>query len=490
MTRRESAKFIRKEIEEVVRLIVKAFDGRKLLKIGNRSYLNAFRYPESYFDAKDLMLDGGSPQTLGDPPSQHQVLVDPSRLFTDRYMIPPSSLIFKWGDRIYDKKSDGRIAGGLADASMVIQSAMNELDQGEIFIKKATYTLSSSINLINKSHITIMSDGAVLVGGRIIVYGDSWAQAKRNRIIGLRFSGVGSGVRLENAYATKLEDLDFDGCNIGIELVNTKEWTERTKISNATFDNCAKGIVFRSGVLPGTDSYTGTIIDSCSFNLSVGGSVGIEIESGANIGESLLAGLKFWFKVDNTVGLKQAGVASRAVLLKPSFESFVTTPMAVYGISLEPSASYPPYIIHPNWLGFFTSRIYNPIGSWLYGVGALHADKAQAIPIGLNNIYGSAKAFSAQQGMATILPRIKITVGGSFAVGEIITVRVRFELMDGSETSITKSFTAPTSIWLSDDDYLALYPNTSILWAILIDAKTNMSSTAATVTIDWYGSGA
>lgn len=35
------------EIDLMARLIVKAFEEKELLKMGNRSYLNAFRYPAS-----------------------------------------------------------------------------------------------------------------------------------------------------------------------------------------------------------------------------------------------------------------------------------------------------------------------------------------------------------------------------------------------------------------------------------------------------------
>jgi len=110
--------------DEFVRRIVRAFVGRELLRIGNRSYLNAFRYPESRFDPKDLMPNGGSLRVMRGP-DMLQPLSDPGKLFTDKYVIPPSSLIFQWAGRFYDKKWWGQVAGGLTDAATVIQSAID-----------------------------------------------------------------------------------------------------------------------------------------------------------------------------------------------------------------------------------------------------------------------------------------------------------------------------------------------------------------------------
>jgi len=119
--------FIRRNPDEAMRVIVKAFKERELLKVGNRSYLNAFRYPESRFDLRDLLPNGGSP--LGNP-TLGQVLTDPSKLFTDKYVIPPSSLIFKWADRIYDKKWWGQIAGGITEFATVVNNAINNIERG------------------------------------------------------------------------------------------------------------------------------------------------------------------------------------------------------------------------------------------------------------------------------------------------------------------------------------------------------------------------
>ncbi|MEM4531623.1 MAG: hypothetical protein QXY39_07135 [Thermofilaceae archaeon] len=142
-------------MEEIVKRIVKAFSEGELLRIGNRSYVNAFKYPESRFDVKDL---------AGDPPIG-QVLTDPSKLFTDKYVVPPTCLIFKFNERIYGKKFTGEIAGGLTDFLPVIQSALDTLppEGGTVFVKRGAYDVETDKRItIAKSHVHLLSDGAIL----------------------------------------------------------------------------------------------------------------------------------------------------------------------------------------------------------------------------------------------------------------------------------------------------------------------------------------
>jgi predicted butyrate kinase (DUF1464 family) len=42
-------------------------------------------------------------------------------------------------------------------------------------------------------------------------------------------------------------------------------------------------------------------------------------------------------------------------------------------------------------------------------------------------------------------------------------------------------------VWLSDDEIMQLLPSQSIIWAIVVDAKTNAGSTDATVKFSGYG---
>jgi len=160
----EFEEFVRRNPEEALRLIVKAFKPKELLKIGDRSYVNAFKYPESRFDPKDLMPNGGSLQVLKE--DMLQPLRDPSKTFTDQVLIPPSQLVFPLAGKYYRKSGlpddAGTVYGGLTDASTVIQSAINALTNGgKIFIKAGTYivadiNVTSNIELVGEGFRTIL----------------------------------------------------------------------------------------------------------------------------------------------------------------------------------------------------------------------------------------------------------------------------------------------------------------------------------------------
>jgi hypothetical protein len=150
MNKKEFEEFLKQNPEEAMRIVVKAFKEKELLKIGNRSYVNAFKNPESYFDIKDLMPNGGSLQVLKS--DMLQPLRDPLRLFTDQVVIPPSYLIFKDdAGNIYAKNGrTGQINFPGTDAATVIQQAIDALvgKGGRIFIQSGTYNITRSIKLI------------------------------------------------------------------------------------------------------------------------------------------------------------------------------------------------------------------------------------------------------------------------------------------------------------------------------------------------------
>jgi hypothetical protein len=215
LSERELEELIRRNPEKALQLIVKAFKPRELLKIGNRSYVDAFKYPESRFDVKDL-LDGGQV----DNPSICQVLRDPGKLFTDQVLIPPDQLVFQLVGKYYSKsgmpETAGMIAGGLTDAVAVIQNAIDTVYSnggGEIFVKKAEYGLSKSLTA--KPFVRMRSDGAVLkrLGNFIIL-------------------------NLTDANDFWIEGFTFDGNFInGSHMVYCGGFGDRIKIRNNKFIN-------------------------------------------------------------------------------------------------------------------------------------------------------------------------------------------------------------------------------------------------------------
>ena len=107
--------------------------------------------------------------------------------------------------------------------------------------------------------------------------------------------------------------------------------------------------------------------------------------------------------------------------------------------------------------------------------------------MGTNDQYGENQTIQIRPlTISSFKPNI--AVDGSFLNNEIVTVRVRIEYIDNVISNpVVKTFTSSGAVWLSDDDMMQLFPSQSIVWAILIDAKTSVSSTDAIVTVSGYG---
>jgi len=52
---------------------------------------------------------------------------------------------------------------------------------------------------------------------------------------------------------------------------------------------------------------------------------------------------------------------------------------------------------------------------------------------------------------------------------------------------VEKTFSSATTLWLSDDDILRMFPSQSIIWNILVDAKSSSASTDAVVKVSIMG---
>jgi hypothetical protein len=109
-----------------------------------------------------------------------------------------------------------------------------------------------------------------------------------------------------------------------------------------------------------------------------------------------------------------------------------------------------------------------------------------SISVGTGGAYGSASAVQTPSGRVTY-PRVKITWGGTFGTGETVTVKVEAVYTDGSTAYIEKSATTTGSLWLTDDDIISLITQGKDIVKLNVYAKTNLSSTTVTVTVDAYG---
>jgi hypothetical protein len=188
----------------------------------------------------------------------------------------------------------------------------------------------------------------------------------------------------------------------------------------------------------------------------------------------------------NQTGLFVDGSMFQTLLSGVVFESFADAPEDFYAIAVGKNANTTPILDDGiSFLGNWTARIHNPDNKWLSGTGSVFK-RTENVPVGVGNQFGDAVNIHARPlTIAGFKP--KITVQG-LAEDESVTVRVRLEFVDNViSPSVERVFTNTTSVWLTDDEMLRLFPSQDVIWAILIDAKSSSSSTNAAVSVDIYG---
>ena len=399
-------------------------------------------------------------------------------------------VVFQDGNTYKAKnQATGKIDFTSADAATVINQALTE--GNTLYLKPGSYALNTDIQIHNKINAKIIGDSAIIIGNtqKILMKGDNYALSQNNIIQGLTV--INGTLRIENSFATTVSNTAFINCTTALELANTNTWTEGTKVENCRFVNSRESIVFRTPTGNGTGSYASTQISRCYFNIP-DNSVGITVEYLAEFSDSQLQDLRMWMgeneAVHNQTGLLLNGSMHQTLMSGIVFESFTDQPDQLYAINLAETAVTPPTLSNGiSFLGNWTAKIYNPFSIWISGTGAVFKQENLGIQVGVNGEYGATREFQLRPDTISSF-KPKIQVQGSFATNETITVRFRLEFLDNTVSrSVEKAFTNSTSLWLSDDDMLRLFPSQSIIWTILIDAKANSASTDATVQISIYG---
>ncbi len=414
----------------------------------------------------------------------NRAMQDAAHDSTYDYVIFQDSGIYK-----AKNQASGSIDFTSATASLVISQAIAK--GNTIYIKPGNYTLSSDVQMYNKENAKIVSDGAIVIGNgkKLIIKGDNYTYSQNNLLSGLTITN--GTVRIENSFGTTISNMMFEKCPMALELANTATWSEGTKIEDSRFINSTASIVFRTPAGNGTGSYASTEITRCFFNL-LDNSVGITVERLAELSDSQLQDVRMWmgengFK-SNQTGLLVDGSMHQTLLSGVVFESFADYPAELYAISLGKTSITPPILAGGiSFLGNWTARIHNPFNKWISGLGSVFKQDNLNIPIGLNDQYGPTENIHMRPAtIASFKPRIQVQ--GSFASNETITVRIRLEFVDNViSPSVEKSFNSSATLWLDDDDILKLLPSQSVIWAILVDAKSDSASTDAVVQFSVYG---
>lgn len=363
----------------------------------------------------------------------------------------------------------------------------------KIFVKKGDYDVNSNILLENLENIEILSNGAHLnlKGNHFVIRGENHELSKHNSIEGLTITN--GSVAIENSFMISIRKCIFTNSEIGIILLNTRSWTECTIVEDCYFIGVKRGIVFKRPQENGTKSYANTEIKRCYFELRREGSVAIHVEPQTDFNEGLIQNVRIWMGVPcgvNQTGILIDGSMLNTLIQNTVFESFAEFPVNIYGIKLGESCEAPIFGQSLVFLGNMTSSIHNPFKKWLYGIGSTFKIEGLQIPLGFNNNYGACKEITPPSYLTFSISTIslKIQVEGNFSNDESITVRFRLKLVDNSfSRELTKPFNSTAHIWLSQDDFFFIWPNTNLISSLIIDAKTNMLSSNVSVSVSLYG---
>ena len=382
----------------------------------------------------------------------------------------------------------GYVTEQSVSASLALNSALSA--GKSVYLNSGTYVLTDDVVISNKVNSKIVSDGATIIGNgkKIIIFGDDHTISRNAFIAGLTI--INATIRVENSFGTTIQNTIFENASTGIEFANTKTWSEYNKIEDCQFINVTEGIAFRTPVGNATGSYASTEIDRCSFNLR-DFSVGINVERLAEFSDSQLRDIRFWIGENgraNQTGLFVDGSMFQTLLFGVVFESFTSDPVYLFGIDIGDNCNPAPILNSGvSFLGNWTAKIHNTQGIWLSADGSVFKRENINVPVGTNNQYGLNESIQVRP-LTIFSFRPKLEVNGVFKNNEIVTVRIRIEYVDNIlSTPVIRTFNQSTSIWLTDDEIMQLFPSQSIIWAIWFDAKSNEGSTSVTVRASIYG---
>ncbi len=399
-------------------------------------------------------------------------------------------IIFKQ-DNIYKAKNQiiNQVVFESTNASFIFNQAI--ASGSSLYVEEGDYYLTSDIIILNKNNFKFSSDNAKIFGNgnKIVIFGEDYLNSQYNQLTG--FEIINTTLRIENSFGTTISNIKFKNCKTALEVANTNTWSEATKIVDSHFINCTESIVFKTPINNASGSYASSEIKRCFFNIP-DNSLGIRIENLAEFSDSQIQTVRLWmgeYGETNQIGILVNGSMFQTLLWGVVFESFANTPSNIYAMSIGETTDPVPILSEGiSFLGNWTAKIHNPYSIWIPGTGGVFKEENKAINIGLNDNYAIPESFHIRPLRITSF-KPKIQVLGILENNEIISIKLRLLFIDNtySTTFVEKIFVNATSLWLTDDDLLKLLPSQNIIWAIEIEAKSNISNTNAKVLFSIYG---
>jgi len=116
---------------------------------------------------------------------------------------------------------------------------------------------------------------------------------------------------------------------------------------------------------------------------------------------------------------------------------------------------------------------------------------SQSVTVGVSDAYGDPTTVTSPSGAISSLRVCKIVIGGSFAAGENVTVKVETNWDSSNTAYVEKTYTATGTDYLDLDgqDGLDLWRDSDTCTSIKLYAKSDQASTDVTVTCDLAGAG-
>jgi hypothetical protein len=389
-------------------------------------------------------------------------------------------VVFQDGAYVKAKNAQNQIEFTSNDFSTVLNKAVES--GSTINVQSGRYVLNSDIKLCNRSYVVVSAQGVTLQGNghKIIIYGDSYEISQYNRLEGLMI--IDGTIRIENSYRTKISGVTFENCTVAVELANSYTWTEATRIDDAHFERCQKGIVFETPVFNGTNSYSKTEISNCNFNI-YDSATAITIEDNANFVDGTIRDVRFWLKnssaTQSQTGIYLAGSMMNTYLTEVVFESFTNRTdfpnTDRFGLYYSESTLEPPIIgSGVQFLGDFTNPVNNPSNEHVYGVGGLFKGKLSFSKTEIVHAYPLRIAdFDLELTVSNMLPN------------EVLTVNVTTNFVDQSQLSTQIQFAQDGSRWLSNNEKYEIYPSRNLLNSIALYVDSSVSNSEAQVAVRW-----